>query len=203
MAGPCFTLYYEKSNNAPIESVQIKLNNLTTERQMLQKYNWISPIEEGWELFLDGSVISNSSSKKQKNMDSTGMILLTYSSHVEFEHINNTEKTSLNNNLGFVPKWSWTGCAMCKNKIDIDGLFFLLDLLVNEFGGYQKLSKIDSKVIESNPNCIHEIEFRDFDSYFGNREVSNEEKRQYEKYVPLISYHMIDLSKTSYRKLDY
>ncbi len=204
MAGPCFTLYYENSNFAPIEAVRNKLNDLILTRQTPHKYSRVREQDNGWELFLDMSLISmHPSSKKRKSKGLTGMILLSHSSQNEFEYISNAEKRSLTDNLGFVPQWSWTGCTMCKEDKDIDGLYFLLDFLINEFGGFQKLKRIKSSLQQTELNFMKNIRFRDYEAYFGKRNVSDEEKRQYEQYIPLTYYYMIDSSKTSFRNLDY
>lgn len=116
----------------------------------------------------------------------------------------NKEKKILIEKIGFVPKYSWTGCAMCKSPLDTDGLYFLLDLLVNTFGGYQRIENQDNiqeSLIES--NYVHKIECPDYFSYFGSREISEEEQKNFEQYVPLKSYLMVDLSKTRFRTLDY
>ncbi|WP_163624275.1 hypothetical protein [Muricauda sp. TY007] len=144
------------------------------------------------------------SSKRRKSKGFTGMILLSHSSQNEFKDISNAEKRSLTDNLGFVPQWSWTGCAMCKEDKDIDGLYFLMDFLINEFGGFQKLNKInDGLLLKEDSNSISYVELRDYEAYFGKRNISDEEKRQYEQYIPLTSYYMINSSKTSFRNLDY
>lgn len=205
MAGPCFTLYYKNSNFVPIEAVRNKLNNLFSARQTLHKHNRVRELDNGWELFLDMSLISmHPSSKRRKSRGLTGMILLSHSSQNEFEYISNAEKRSLTDNLGFVPQWSWTGCAMCKDDKDIDGLYFLMDFLINEFGGFQKLNKTNGSLLsKEDSNSISYVEFRDYEEYFGKRNISDEEKRQYEQYIPLTSYYMINSSKTSFRNLDY
>ena len=170
----------------------------------------MSKLDKGWELFLDETIIPNLLRKhldvntKKKNYY-TGAILLNFSTHNrEFEDINNKEKKKLVEKIGFVPKYSWTGCAMCKSPLDTDGLYFLLDLLVNKFGGYQRIENqynLQKELIES--NYVHKIECQDYFSYFGNREISEEEQKKFEQYVPLKSYLMVDLSKTRFRTLDY
>ncbi|MEX0362243.1 MAG: hypothetical protein AB3N10_14800 [Allomuricauda sp.] len=204
MAGSCFRLYYKDNDFASVDRVQKKVHGLAAKKQLSRPCSWLSRTRNGWELFLDPSIIPSFSSrnhhgKRKKNRVSTGMILLTHSSLTEFEHIGNTEKIALNHAIGFVPKWCWAGCAMCNDPIDIDGLHFLLNCLVAEFGGHQKLSRIDSDLGETNTNCIHKIEFRDYESYFGNGEI----QMGYEQYIPLKNYYMIDLGKTNYRRLDY
>lgn len=193
MAGPCFTIYYENDTKLSKEVVRRLLENLTNIRES----------ETGcWEFSLDTDILPGYKTKKGKKQ-STGILLLF--SETSYINIKNEEKKELIQKLGFVPKFSWGGCAMCKDDKDIDALYFLIDLLVNAAGGYQKVNDISDRLRKDDPNCFHEISFRDYAAYFGpnEKEISDEDKVKYHDFVELKKYYMVDLNKTSFSNLDY
>lgn len=194
MAGPCFTIYYENDTILPKERVRKLLEKLTTIHEN---------IETGcWEFWLDTNLLPGYKTKKGKQQY-TGMLLLFQ--ETPFINICDQEKIALAKALGFIPQFSWGACAMCKDDKDIDALYFLIDLLVNAAGGYQKTENIPDRILNDEPDCFYEISFRDYAAYFGpkEKEISAEDKAKYHDFVELKSYYMVDISKTSFSILDY
>lgn len=193
MAGPCFTIYYKDETTLSQETVCRLLKRITT----------IRITETGClEFSLDINLLpgyNNIKGKKQR----TGMLLLFHEE--PFKNACKEEKAELIKVLGFVPQFSWGGCAMCKDDKDIDALFFLIDLLVNTAGGYQKTKCVSDRLINDEPDCFTKIEYRNYAAYFGpkEKEISLEDKLKYHDFVKLESYYIIDLSKTSFSSLDY
>lgn len=193
MAGPCFTIYYENDTKLSKETV----------RRLLEKRTTIHETETGcWEFWLDIDLLPGYKTKKSKKQY-TGMLLLF--PETPFSNICNEEKKELIQKLGFIPKFSWEGCAMCKDDKDIDALYFLIDMLANAAGGYQKTENIPDRMHNDEPDCFSVIEYRDYTAYFGpsEKEISQECKVKYHDFVELNNYYMVDLSKTSFSNLDY
>jgi hypothetical protein len=203
VSGPVFSLYFEKFADASLDDVRELLVSLTTARQRAARDTWMPERRRGWELFIDASIIPPvlRKRKERSKRDATGMMLLNYGEGLA---VSEAEASALRGTIGFVPGHSWSGAAMAKDPIDVDGLYFLIDQLVGRFGGWQRIAEkpgLPGGICPNHPG-VHEIDYTDLDAYFGKQPIDEVYRRQYEQYAPRGKYWMVEVAKAGFRTLD-
>ncbi len=188
MAGPCFGFYYQDLTDEEYGKIHTFIRGVS--------HNFYVDDKEVIKFHIKKELPFAFHRTNIKRRDS-GMFIAVREESVRFSNIPLFEQEALKESLGFIPKHDFYICAMCNGEADWDRMFFLSKKIIELVGGLALVEEKDLP-LEFDPldprwkDKTYLIRAKDLEGYFGERINDLEYVKNYEAYVPIIKYYLID-----------